>query len=95
MLFTDFFNNSGARCWVVRVDDLTNAASVEGALKEFEKIDEIAIIAAPGAIADAVQLKVIEHCENMKDRFAIIDGQVTTTIGGVPGTSSTYTPGDL
>lgn len=83
-----FFNNGGTRCWVVRVDDLTNATSVENALKKLEAIDEIAIVGAPGALTAAVQLKVIEHCENMKDRFAIIDGQQTTTItpGAIQGT---------
>lgn len=75
-----FFNNGGTRAWVVRVADLDNAASVENALKKLEAIDEIAIVAAPGALIKAVRLKVIEHCENMEDRFAIIDGQRTTDI---------------
>ncbi|HBY93086.1 MAG: phage tail sheath family protein [Ardenticatenaceae bacterium] len=75
-----FFNNGGTRCWVVRVDDLTNAGDVGAALDALEAIDEVAIVVAPGALDDAVQLAVIEHCENLKDRFAIIDGQRTTTI---------------
>jgi len=75
-----FFNNGGTRCHVIRVDDIASTASVQAALKKFEAIDEIAIVAVPGALAAAVQLAVIEHCENLKDRFAIIDGQVTTTI---------------
>jgi Bacteriophage tail sheath protein len=75
-----FFLNGGTRCWVIRVDDLDNAASVTDALLQLAKIDEIAIVAAPGALTQAVQLAVIEHCENLLDRFAIIDGQRTTTI---------------
>jgi hypothetical protein len=75
-----FFNNGGTRCHVIRVDDLTSTTSVQDALEKFEAIDEIAIVAAPGALDAAVQLAVIEHCENLKDRFAIIDGQQTTTI---------------
>ncbi len=75
-----FFNNGGTRCWVTRINDLTNATQVGDALKKLEAIDEVAIVAAPGALDAGVQLKVIEHCENMKDRFAIIDGQQTTTI---------------
>jgi phage tail sheath protein FI len=75
-----FLNNGGTRCWVVRVADIDDAAAVSTALQKFEAIDEIAIVAVPGALDAAVQLKVIEHCENMEDRFAIIDGQVTTTI---------------
>jgi hypothetical protein len=53
---------------------------VANALKELAKIDEIAIVAAPGAIKDDVQLAIIEHCEKLQDRFAIIDGQQTKTI---------------
>jgi uncharacterized protein len=75
-----FFNNGGTTCWVTRVSDLTNAGAVGDVLKQYEAIDEIAIVAAPGALDNAVQLAVIEHCENMKDRFAILDGQVTSTI---------------
>ena len=75
-----FLNNGGTRCWVVRITNIDDAAAVGVALQKFEAIDEIAIVAVPGALDAAVQLKVIEHCENMKDRFAIIDGQVTTSI---------------
>ncbi len=75
-----FFNNGGTRCWVVRVNDLADDTEVRDALQKFEAIDEIAIVAAPGALDADAQLRVIEHCENMKDRFAILDGQRTTTI---------------
>jgi hypothetical protein len=75
-----FFLNGGGRCHVVRIADLTDANQVIAALKEFEKIDEIAIVAAPGALDNAVQTAVINHCELLEDRFAIIDGQRTQTI---------------
>jgi phage tail sheath protein FI len=75
-----FFNNGGTTCYVTRVGDLADAAAVEVALKNYEAIDQIALVAAPGALSQAVQLKVIEHCETMQDRFAIIDGQETESI---------------
>jgi phage tail sheath protein FI len=75
-----FFNNGGTTCYVTRVSDLADAAVVEAALKTYEAIDEIALVAAPGALGDAVQLKVLEHCESLQERFAIIDGQETDTI---------------
>jgi phage tail sheath protein FI len=83
-----FFNNGGTRCHVIRVDSLTSTANVTAALKKLEAIDEIAIVAAPGALDAGAQLSVIEHCENLKDRFAILDGQQTTTIdvGSIQGT---------
>ncbi|MEZ4731298.1 MAG: phage tail sheath subtilisin-like domain-containing protein [Caldilineaceae bacterium] len=75
-----FFNNGGTACYVTRVNDAGDATAVGEALKQFEAIDEIAIVAVPGALAQTVQLAVIEHCERMRDRFAILDGQETTTI---------------
>ncbi len=77
-----FFNNGGTRCYVIRVNDLDDATQVEAALKKFEAIDEIALVLAPGALDDGVQTKLIDHCkqENLRDRFAILDGQLTTTI---------------
>jgi uncharacterized protein len=77
-----FFNNGGNVCWVVRVADLDNAGNVRDALATFAAIDEIAIVAAPGALDAAVQTEIIDHCENdnLQDRFAILDGQRTTTV---------------
>lgn len=70
-----FFNNGGSRCWVSRTSDLANASEVGKSLTAFERIDEIALVAAPGANLKAVQDAVIDHCEKLQDRFAIIDGQ--------------------
>src|SRR6266576_53961 len=75
-----FFNNGGTACYVTRVNDATDVGQVQTALRRFESIDEIAIVAVPGALDAGVQGAVIDHCENMKDRFAVIDGQRTTTI---------------
>ncbi len=70
-----FFNNGGNRCWVVRVEDDTDEAKIKQGLEEFEKIDEITMVIVPGAQAKAIQEAVIDHCEKMQDRFAILDGQ--------------------
>jgi hypothetical protein len=75
-----FFNNGGATCWIVRVETLADTAGVQAALKRFEAIDEIALVAAPGALDVAVQEAIISHCEGMKDRFAILDGQPAAEI---------------
>ena len=75
-----FFNNGGTRCWVARTADLTNAGNVGTTLGTFAAIDEIAMVAAPGARVKAVQEAITAHCSNLKDRFAILDGQVTATL---------------
>ena len=82
-----FFNNGGTACYVTRVADTTDASGVDAVLRRYEAIDEIAIVAVPGALSGEVQLKLLEHCENMKDRFAVLDAQETDTIsaGAVKG----------
>jgi phage tail sheath protein FI len=77
-----FFNNGGTRCWVARINAAiatANAAAVTSALDAFAGIDEIALVAVPGGTDAAIQSAVISHCENVGDRFAILDGQTTGT----------------
>src|SRR6266511_3358935 len=91
-----FFNNGGSVCWVARVGDIDDAGAVGNVLAKFAAIDEIALVAAPGALDDAVQSAIVGHCENkdLQDRFAILDGQRTTTItaaaikGALDGTAA-------
>ncbi|MDW4909501.1 phage tail sheath subtilisin-like domain-containing protein [Streptomyces sp. ADMS] len=81
-----FFNNGGGRCWITRVAPHEDADQVEtsliAALDTFTVIDEIALVAVPGAVSDAVQGALLDHCENqyLQDRFAILDGRQTTTL---------------
>ena len=66
-----FFHNGGTRCHIVRI---TSDADISKALNAFAPIDEIAIVTSPGVTNQTVQEAVIDHCENLKDRFAILDG---------------------
>ncbi len=85
-----FFNNGGTACFVTRVANAEDVAQIQAALLLLEPIDEIAIVAVPGALDAGVQTAVIDHCANMKDRFAIIDGQRNTAINAaaIQGTVS-------
>ena len=75
-----FFNNGGTRCWVTRYASAqTRPLSLRDAqegLDAFKAIDEIALVAIPGATGDDVQSAILDHCENgfLQDRFAILDG---------------------
>ena len=83
-----FFNNGGSRCWATRVNADVDATNVGAALSGFQTVDEITIVAVPGAQEEAVQVAVIDHCENMGDRFAILDGQqnpVALTTAAIKG----------
>jgi phage tail sheath protein FI len=42
-------------------------------LKALEDIDQVSIIAAPGITSQTVQSALIEQCERLMDRFAILD----------------------
>jgi phage tail sheath protein FI len=52
-------------------------------IKALEDIDEISIIAAPGLTGVLVQNALIEQCERLKDRFAVLDPRPHTG-GGAP-----------
>ncbi len=72
-----FFNNGGARCYVVRVNTESDI-NVNFLERAFEPIDQIAIVAAPGITAANVRDAIITHCkEKTKDRFAIFDSPET------------------
>jgi hypothetical protein len=75
-----FFLNGGSNCYVIRVDDFDDIQQADGPLKQLAKIDEIAIVAAPGALDAGVQNAIATHCKTLEDRFAILDGQVTESI---------------
>ena len=42
-------------------------------IRALEDIDQVSIIAAPGLVSQVVQNALIEQCERLKDRFAILD----------------------
>jgi phage tail sheath protein FI len=75
-----FFNNGGGRCYVMRV--LTEA-DIPKFLINFEAIDEIAIVAAPGlaqndATGKNTRTQIIAHCAiRTQNRFAIFDSPET------------------
>lgn len=49
------------------------AAGSRTGIRALEDIDQISIIAAPGRSKQLVQNALIEQCERLKDRFAILD----------------------
>ena len=93
-----FFNNGGSRCWVSRVSAETDLDNLAASLEKFEPIDEIAMVAAPGAIAPIQQDALLDHCEKMLDRVAILDGQpapATLTAQDIQGGTKNSTYGAL
>jgi len=75
-----FFNDGGSRCFVSRV---AAAGDIASALRSFEAIDEIAIVAAPGITTAAARSAIVDHCTKLEDRFAILDATEAIETDGV------------
>jgi len=69
--------NAGATALAGGADeDLTTIGNNDfiDALNTLREIDDVNFIAIPDRITDPVQQALIGHCEEMQDRFAILDG---------------------
>jgi uncharacterized protein len=78
-----FFNNGGTACWVVPLAT-GGLAALATPLSTLEPIDEIAIVAAPGAVDVARKVELMEHCFKMEDRIAVLDGVQSPTSNSNP-----------
>lgn len=77
-----FLQNGGTRCYVVNVGEdnpITGSGGERSGLDVLEQIDEVAIVAAPGYTDPASYDALLGHCENLKDRVAILDGPETVS----------------
>lgn len=71
-----FLDNGGTRCYVVNVGEngqVAGSGRRRGGVQALEAVDEVAIVAAPG-YSDPVEYEsVLSHCEQLRDRVAILD----------------------
>ena len=67
-----FFLNGGTRCYILNIGKEGALSGTKG-IAQLAKVDEIAIVAAPGYSDPASFESVLSHCEKMKDRVAILD----------------------
>jgi uncharacterized protein len=77
-----FFENGGQLCYIVRLKNLTEQALSEG-LKALEYLDTIDLVCSPDIISSSAMRKILEHCDRMGDRFAILDGEEDSTAGQI------------
>lgn len=67
-------------------DDFVGVDGGSGArtgIQALEDIDEVSICIAPGMWASTIHSSLIQHCEALKDRFAILDPQDGLSIEGI------------
>ncbi|MCP9835692.1 MULTISPECIES: phage tail sheath C-terminal domain-containing protein [unclassified Cyanobium] len=86
-----FFSNGGTRCWVIRVAAQADLESLTDELNAFAAIDEIAIVAVPGATSAAQHDALLTHCKTLGDRVAVLDG-VQTPKANANDTALSFTP---
>jgi uncharacterized protein len=75
-----FFENDGKCCYVLLLKD-NSLEALEAGLETIESLDEIDLICLPDLMSldlnledvQIAQLKVLEHCYRLGDRFAILD----------------------
>jgi uncharacterized protein len=78
-----FFNNGGTRCWVLRLKNSSDMDNLKSPLALFEAVDEITIVAIPGAIKQTQHTDIIAHCAKMQDRVAVLDGDGAQPPGNI------------
>jgi phage tail sheath protein FI len=77
-----FFQNGGGRCYVVNVGEgkpISGGGKQRTGLDVLEQVDEVAIVAAPGFSDAASYDALLEHCERLEDRVAILDAPAQVT----------------
>ena len=86
-----FFRNGGTRCYVTWITDIETDTQqeVDEVLQQFEAIDEITIVAAPGSLELRAYIK--DHCKKMGDRIAVLDSDETTDLNAT-GVAGNLTP---
>jgi phage tail sheath protein FI len=87
-----YFANGGVNLVVVRVaanDDASligldgGAPGARTGLQALLDVDEVSVVAVPGAGSPVVQAAMIAHCENAGDRMAILDPAVPGDINAI------------
>ena len=104
-----FFENGGRRCYVVRVDQAAGAEEgLRSALAAMASSDAVDLVAAPDvmrpreqgalppdlAAVGRMQAALLRHCDDLNDRFGILDawphagpGEVLAQRAGLTGTN--------
>lgn len=82
-----FFRNGGRRCYVVPLEDST-VTSLLHALEAIEPLNAVDLVCAPDLTGEKkeileLQQMVVNHCETMGNRFAILDSRKNDDRDGV------------
>ncbi len=73
MTFTEGSNGSAGSLSAADFTGVDNGAGKRTGIQAFVDNDVVSIMAVPGVTDPNVQLKLVEHCENLASRFAVLD----------------------
>lgn len=73
MAFTGGSNGSAGSLSAADFIGVDNGAGKRTGIQAFVDNDVVSIMAVPGVTDPNVQLKLVEHCENLASRFAVLD----------------------
>ena len=69
-----FFDNGGTTAYIVPIKDVKDAAQMAGSLDALTRVRDVSLVCVPGLVDSGIQGTVLAHCEDMANRFAILDG---------------------
>ena len=87
-----FFENGGTLAYIVAVTDWTG---LPGALDQLTRVLDVNLVCTPGLVDSGAQATVLAHCEDMHNRFAVLDGAQDSTPLDSKGTLQTQKGGLL
>src|SRR6266568_5425850 len=67
-----FFDNGGTMAYIVPVKDVKDSAGMAAALDGLTRVQDASLVCAPGAVDSGIQGAILNHCETMANRFAIL-----------------------
>lgn len=73
MTFTQGSNGSAGSLSAADFIGVDNGAGKRTGIQAFVDNDVVSVMAVPGVTDPNVQLKLVEHCENLASRFAVLD----------------------
>lgn len=69
-----FFENGGTQAYIVPLNAAPDLDAVKAATSALSRLEDVSLVCLPGIEDAALQQEILRHCEELTDRFAILDG---------------------
>jgi phage tail sheath protein FI len=69
-----FFENGGTQAYIVPFNTAPDLKAVKTATDALSRVEEVSLVCLPGIEDIAMQQEILRHCDELTDRFAILDG---------------------